>query len=121
MITGALAFTTVAAFANTSPTTGRGIGSGVAEVRSCRALVASKLESVFSPAVAGFEQVDFASIYSAANCAGMAYRLTLVDSHRRSLVSATGRLDFRGVALADLRRDNVAAKDVAYLELVVSS
>jgi hypothetical protein len=106
----------LAAEAAASPTI---VGAGNAKVSGCNSGAHVAFDTRYSKRLGGYA-IGTVSITTAASCAGMAYRVSLLGAGGRRLAEATGQLDVRGSAAPTFSSDGVPALSVSNVAVAVT-
>lgn len=118
-VAGVTVFGAVSAFAATLSISSTSLAAGNATVASCNAS-ANVTYTTTATTNAKTYQVATAPVSSAATCAGLAYKVTLLGAANASLGEVSGTLDGAGAATPNFASAGIAAQDVVGVAVVIT-
>ena len=116
---GVVVFGSVTAFAASMTVSGTSLGAGNATVAACNS-AANVIYNAAPTTNAKTYDVTTAPVTSAASCAAMSYRVTLLGASNVSLGEVSGTLTGTGTASPDFTSQTVPAVDVVGVAVVIS-
>lgn len=116
---GVVVFGGATAFAASLTVTNTSLGAGNATVSTCNSSATVTYNTTATTNTKTYV-VTTTPVASAATCATLSYKVTLLGANNASLGEATGSLNSSGGATPDFSSQNIAASDVLGVAVVIT-